>query len=208
MQGGIRPPVRHGQLQANASSNRSRSRPVAIDRLIRRLVHCSEGRLQIHHIGRLREPTRERILDTRQRLQGKGGTVGDRPGAQLAGHRIEADERDLEADASEALCLAPPITAPCSSRMTKSGCASCSLPLNSRHLAREDAPCPRPQLALPVADQSRLAEEGAGQPAPMISDGGFQPRLARQAIGGAIRKVEGAGIHDLRHNRDFLTFAK
>ena len=74
------------------------------------------------------------------------------------------------------------------------------------HLAREDASGTPAELALPVADQSRLPEEGAGHGSPMIGDGGLESRLARQPIVRAVRKVEGTGIHDLRHDRDFLTF--
>ena len=49
MRGRVGPPVRHGQLQGERLVEPQPVPALVDDRFIRRLMHCSECRLQVHH---------------------------------------------------------------------------------------------------------------------------------------------------------------
>ncbi len=206
MRSGIRPSVRHGQLQSERLVEPQSVPAHGGDCLIRRLMHCSEGCLQVRYRSRLADPLRQWILNPRQPVQREGRTVGDRPGAQLAGHGVEADERNAGGRRQRDIVLGAADHGTVLVEDDEVGMRELQPAVESCHLAREDASGTRLQLTLPVFDQSRLAEEGAGQPAPMVGDGGLKSRLARQPIVRAIRKIESPGVHDFRHDRDLLTF--
>ena len=92
--------------------------------------------------------------------------------------------------------------------MTKVGMGELESAVEPGHLARKDASGSRHQLAVPIADQSWLPEESAGEGPPMVGNRDLQSRLRRRPIARTTGEVEGAGVDHLCHHRGLFTLSE
>ena len=162
----------------NASSNWSRRRP-RLDLAARlRLVHGPPGR----RLGRTPRPPGEpscgqRVVHPVQAVQGQSdaGRRSSRSGASRPPGRGRP-AAPADTSAISALRLAPPTMRPSSSNDHEVGVGQLQGAVELGHLAGEDPPRAPVRAAAPSSRSGARAEEGQREGAPVVGDGGLQPR--------------------------------